>query len=101
MIYPEFRHITQTNGIGIAALRDDYVPFPSNPDLVLPYKQFIRQFDGELQEKESWLGELSGLIKTDKSSFRTILADRKPKETIDPDKLRIQYVKELVIRTRQ
>ena len=101
VIYPEFRHITQTNGIGIAVLRDDYIPFPSNPDLVLPYKQFIRRFDGELQEKESWLGELSDLIRTDKSSLKTILADRRPKETIDPDKLRMQYVKELAIRTKQ
>ena len=101
VIYPEFRHMAQTNGIGIAMLRDDYVPFPSNPDLVLPYKQFIRRFDGELQEKDSWLEELSNLIKTDKSSLRTILSDRKPKETIDPDMLRKQYVKELVIRMKQ
>lgn len=100
VIYPEFQHITQTNGIGIAVLRDDYVPFPSNPDLVLPYKQFIKRFDGELQEKDSWLGELSNLIKTDKSSIRIILSDRKPKETIDQDKLRMKYVKELAIRTR-
>ena len=96
-----FRHITQTNGIGIAILRDDYVPFLSNLDMVMPYKQFIRCYDGELQEKDSWLGELSDLIKMDKSSLRIILSDRKPKETINPDMLRMQYVKELTIRTKQ
>ena len=101
MIYPEYQRITQTNGIGIVILRDDYVPFQNNPDLVLPYKQFIRRFDGELQEKEGWLGELSELIKTNKSCLRTMLSDRKPKETIDPDMLRKQYVKELAVRTKQ
>ena len=101
MIYPEIRHMVQTDGIGIAMLRDDYVPFPGNLGLELSYKQFIRRFDGELQEKDSWLGELSNLIKTDKSSLRTILSDRKPKETIDLDKLRMQYVKDLTIRTKQ
>lgn len=101
VIYPESWHIAQTNGIGITILSDDYIPFPGNPGLDLSYKQFIRRFDGELQEKDGWLGELSDLIKTDKSSLRIILSDRKPKKTIDPDRPRKQYVKDLAIRTKQ
>ena len=75
------------------------MPFPSNPDLILLYKQFISRYDGELTETEAWLREISELVKTDKDCVRTMLSDRQTRSS-DVDQRRLTYVRELMTRTR-
>lgn len=100
LVYPDFWNIDRTNGIGIVNLRDDYVPFSSNPDFLLSYKHFIKRYDGELTEKETWLSEFSELVKTDKDCIRTMLSDRQPRNG-NLDQRRCAYVRELMTRTKQ
>ena len=100
MVYPDFWHIDRTNGIGIVNLRDDCVPFSSNPDFMLSYKHFISRYDGELTEKEIWLSELSELVKIDKGCVRVMLSDRQPRNG-NLDQRRCTYVRELLTRTKQ
>lgn len=100
MIYPDLRHIDQTNGIGIVCLSDDHVPFPCDLDFMLSYKQFIRRYDGELSEKETWLREVSELVKVDKGCIRTMLSDRRSRRS-DVDQRRHAYLRNLMARTKQ
>lgn len=98
LIYPETCYSDQSSGIGIVNVRDDYVPFTDNQNLMLPYKQFIRRYDGVPAEREIWLQELSELIKADKSCFATILHDRQPKRGITLNQGRLTYVRSLIKR---
>lgn len=96
VIYPEAYYINQTYGIGIVNIRDDYVPFTDNLNLVLQYKQFIRKYDGAIRENEIWLQELSELIRADKSCFTKILHNRKTGKGSETNQERLAYVRSLI-----
>ncbi len=85
----------QTHGMDVINLLDDYVPFPCSVEL--PYKQYISAYKGKLEDKETWLAELSDLIQSDKSCIRIILRDRRPdvRYRREHDKKRLAYVRGL------
>lgn len=102
LIYPASEHTNRTHGIGFVNLRDDYAPFENSPDFIFPYKQLITAYEGDLKEKETWLSEFSGLIKTDKSCIRKLLHDREPKNyrQVSLNEERLRYVRELAAQQR-
>jgi len=95
LICPQIRAQGATNGIGIINLTDYYNPFSDEGDCNLPYKQFFTAYEGELDEQEQWLAELSRMVCEDKSVMDKMLTDRQPKAADNLQKRRLAYVKSL------
>lgn len=95
LLCAEQTYTEHTHGIKVINLLDDYVPFPCSAEL--PYKQYISAYKGKISEKETWLSELSELIRSDKHYIKNILRDRKPdsRYRMEHDKKRLAYVRGL------
>lgn len=95
LLCAEQTYTEHTHGIKVINLLDAYMPFPCSVEL--PYKQYISAYKGKISEKETWLSELSELIRSDKRYFKNILRDRKPdsRRRMEYDKKRLAYVRGL------
>ena len=95
LVCSQIRAQEATNGIGIINLTDYYNPFSDECDCNLSYKQLFTPCQGELDEGEEWLTELSKMVREDKSVMDKMLADRQPKAADNLSKRRLAYVKSL------
>ncbi|MEY8336967.1 hypothetical protein AALB16_02915 [Lachnospiraceae bacterium 62-35] len=98
-LYPDFLHSSDTE-IGVIPL-NDYASITFGADFVLPFSQFLRQYEGALSEREAWIGEMGELIQKDKSCFGMILGDRHFVSASDGYEKSRKYVKELSERSRK
>lgn len=100
LLYPDISHDDHGAGIGAIPL-NDYASVAFGADFLLPFRQLIRRCGRELDEKETWLGNLGELLKKDKSCFALILKDRQPGKEPGGYETCQAYVEELPKRRKQ
>lgn len=97
LLYPDFLHGGSTVGIGIIKL-DDYASITFGADILLPFRQFLRGFEGTLSKEETWLLELGELVRKNKAWVSWIMRDSQPKRSPSVYEKCENYVRELVRR---
>ncbi len=95
LLYPDFLHGGNRTGIGVTKL-DDYASITFGADFLLPFRQFVWRYEGEMGENETWLVDLAELVRKDKRYFGMIWRDMMPKNTPGLYEKCRDYVEELL-----
>lgn len=95
LIYPDHRNVEQTGGIGVIRLDADS-PLLFGFGILPPSRQFFSRYEGELDERDAWLLELSRVIRQEPSVLEKILSCRQPGiRSFDKNHHRLEYVRGL------
>lgn len=94
-LYPDYRCVEQTGGIGAVNLEAG-PPLMSVFGILPPSRQFFGRCEGNLTDREAWLLELGRMVRRDPEFLKRILSGRQPgSRSLDLGRLRLEYVKKL------